>query len=335
MRNAGWRERQLRRRKRAGVMKDPEIVFILAPPRSFTSVTCAMLGQHPQLYGVPELRLLNAETVGEWNEMCASATYPMASGTLRAVSELVFGGQTEASVRRAHRWLDQRSHWSTRRLIRYFGDLVYPRILVDKSPSLVYSLRNLKRAYDLFPNAAFLHLLRNPKGHGNSVIKLAKLIEARRGSPLPRHHWLMKLASFPPLPREDGIEDTALDPQRAWYALNRNICTFLRMVPPAQKMAIRGEDLLASPDLVLPQIAGWLGLETHSASIEAMKHPEQSAYARIGPRGASRGNDPLFLVNPKLRTAHHETLEGPLQWRADRRGLLPVVKDLARKFGYT
>jgi hypothetical protein len=32
-------------------------MLILCPPRSFSSVVSAMIGQHPQLYGFPELNL--------------------------------------------------------------------------------------------------------------------------------------------------------------------------------------------------------------------------------------------------------------------------------------
>ena len=32
-------------------------LFILGSPRSFTSLVCAMLGQNPDAYGVPELNL--------------------------------------------------------------------------------------------------------------------------------------------------------------------------------------------------------------------------------------------------------------------------------------
>ena len=42
-----------------------ELVIMLGPPRSFTSVVSAMVGQHPQLYGLPEVHLFTTETVGE------------------------------------------------------------------------------------------------------------------------------------------------------------------------------------------------------------------------------------------------------------------------------
>ena len=36
-------------------------LFLLAPPRSYTSLVNAMLGQHPQAFGLPELCLFNVE----------------------------------------------------------------------------------------------------------------------------------------------------------------------------------------------------------------------------------------------------------------------------------
>ena len=58
-----------------------------------------MLGQHPQMYGLPDLELFAAETVGEWWELCAEATFPRAHGALRAVAELFSGEQTEETIK--------------------------------------------------------------------------------------------------------------------------------------------------------------------------------------------------------------------------------------------
>lgn len=55
-------------------MADP--TFILAPPRSFSTVVCSMLGQRPQLYGLPEIHLVGTESVGEFLQQCAEATFP-------------------------------------------------------------------------------------------------------------------------------------------------------------------------------------------------------------------------------------------------------------------
>ena len=40
-------------------------LFILCPGRSFSSVVSAAIGQHPQLYDVPEIYLAIADSVGE------------------------------------------------------------------------------------------------------------------------------------------------------------------------------------------------------------------------------------------------------------------------------
>jgi hypothetical protein len=39
-------------------------LVILAPGRSYTSVVCTMLGQHPQMYNLPELHLFACEGRG-------------------------------------------------------------------------------------------------------------------------------------------------------------------------------------------------------------------------------------------------------------------------------
>lgn len=47
-----------------------EPLFILAPPRSFTSVVCAMIGQHPDMCGLPEVNLAIAGRMDVWTGLC-------------------------------------------------------------------------------------------------------------------------------------------------------------------------------------------------------------------------------------------------------------------------
>ena len=105
-------------------MVDP--LSILAPPRSFTSVVAAMLGQHPQMYSLPELHLFSFETMAERWARCQHATYPMAHGLLRAVAQLYFGEQTEHTVRLARGWLRRRSHFTTGYLFEMLAAKVHP-----------------------------------------------------------------------------------------------------------------------------------------------------------------------------------------------------------------
>jgi hypothetical protein len=315
----------------------PPPLFILAPPRCFTSLACAMLGQHPQAYGLPEIHLFSYETVAERDEQVKRATYPMNHGLLRAVAQVYFGAQNEVTIQQARQWLRARSGLTTDALFNILADRLFPRVLIDKSPSMIYDVRTLERISRMFPQARFIHLLRHPRGFCESIMRY--LEERRAAGPVPLSHWLLKISTYSPpqTPAVTSANGILLDPQNGWYAIQQNICGFLRSVPSEQWMRILGEDLLADPDAILPGIVGWLGLRTDAEAIEEMKHPERSPYAFLGPPGARYGGDKFFLQNPKLRPGRIQThcLNGPLSWRAGSAGFHPEIERLAREFGYT
>ena len=310
-------------------------LFILAAPRSFSSVISTMIGQHPQMYGLPEMELFSARTVAEWWRLCARATFPRSHGTLRAVGQLYFGEQTERSIRLARGWLLRRCHWTTGFLFEMLAVKARPRTLVEKSTTSVYRMGALQRAHRMDPDARFIHLVRHPRGQGESVMKFIR--ERQKLDPLPDGHWLLKLASFPRLEMElCSVSDDVLDPQRGWYTLNSTICEFLKSVPQEQQLTVRGEDLLTNTENGMRSIANWLGLRSDSEAIVEMMHPERSPFACYGPPGARYGNDLLFLEDPRLRPARAtiHSLEEPLSWRADNLGFFVQVKELAKQFGY-
>jgi hypothetical protein len=269
----------------------------------------------------------------------------MDHGPVRVIAEMVFGGQTARNAQAARGWLRRRAHMSTDMLFEILAGLVHPRVLVEKSPSVVYHVEWLQRLVELFPRARFIHLLRHPRGHGESVMRYLK--ERSHFGQVPPTHWLLQLAAYPEadLPEEFGGGAVtpaassgrhALDPQRGWYALNLNICRFLEGLPESQKFRARGEDLVSDPDFHLPAVCRWLGIRDDGGALEEMKHPECSPYAHFGPPGARYGNDRSFLRSPALRPTRAEgwNLEGPLRWRTDGKGFAPPVIELARSFGY-
>ena len=259
-------------------------LIILSPPRSFSSVVSTMIGQHPQMYGFPELYLFSFDTVGEIaNAVKGKGEKPSFPGIIRTIAQEQYGVQTTENNIKAVEWLRERSHWSTEKLFNYLLDLVSPKIGVEKTPATVKKTRWLERAYAIFPQAYFLHLTRHPVSSAKSVEEFVtnKAKNKKRVSML----------------------QSSLDGLLTWFYLHRNILSFTQTLPVGQTMRIKGENLLSQPDVYLPQIAQWLGLRTDTEAIEAMKHPENSPYAYVGSFPARGGNDVKFMRNPQLRSA--------------------------------
>jgi Sulfotransferase family len=309
-------------------------ILILAPPCTFSWIVCAILGQHPHLYGLPELHLFSAETVGAWLEQCSRESYDMDHGLVRAVAEICFGEQNDQTIVRARGWLRRRAHFTTGFLLEVLTERLYPLIPVEKSPSIVFQPEFMRRAFEMFPNARFIHLVSHPATYSESVMAAIRELSLRQ--PLAPSHWLLQLASFPR--REPGClpEAPALDPQVSWYTLNRAILAFLEIVPADQKQTVRGEELLAGSEEPLFQIAAWLGLSTDAEALAKMRHPERSPFATYGPAAARFGNDMFLLEGPMLRPAWTvpRGLNEPTSWREDGQGLFAEVKELAAQFGY-
>jgi hypothetical protein len=305
-------------------------IFVLALPRSFSSVFCTMLGQHPQLYGLPEMQFFLSETVSQWLDLADRSRAPLTHGALRVIAELYFGDQTDETIKQARGWLRRRAHFTTGFLFETLADRVQPRVLVDKSSIITYRLEFMRRAVRMFPKARFVHLVRHPRGFSESVLKY--LAELQKHGPLPPTHWLQRLAAYP----ETGVTPGDVDPQRGWAALTGNVCQFLESVAPEQWLRLRAEDVISDPQSALPGLCRWLEVRDDPAALEPMMHPERSPYARFGPEAARFGNDRFFLQDPVLRPdqAKRHTLEGPVSWCRDARGLCPTVKQLARHLGY-
>jgi hypothetical protein len=289
-----------------------------------------MLGQHPQMYGFPELRLFTADTVDglirDWkeksgflDELCGrlfgSPAAECSIGLLRAVAELHFGGQTAETIGRALQWLYARRAWSTRQLFDSLLEAVWPRTGVEKTPETAMSPGCMARVRALYPRARFLHLTRHP-------VTAQRSLQAFWGPGARKLH-----------PEWHG-RDLAQICARRWCRTHQAILDFTAALSAGQALRIRGEDLLNEPDTYLPHVAAWLGLRSDAKAIEAMKHPERSPYAGVGPTSAWLGNDRKFLHDPRLRPCElPQALEPPAKWGLDDSLLLTTV-EIARRLGH-
>lgn len=260
-----------------------KVLIILCPPHSFSSVVSTMIGQHPELYGFPELNLFSSNSVQQIINAKSPRGKIASPGLIRTLAQEHEGIQTSETILRAIDWVLERKDWSTQQLFEYLIDLISPKIGVEATPTTCKKKKYLERAYNWCPNAYFLHLTRHPVSTHKSIKEFFAHRDQKKNS------WSKK----------EGNNLT--DGFFVWYYMQKNIVNFTNSLPVGQTMRLKGEDLLSQSDLYLPQIATWLGVSSEPEAIAAMKHPENSPYAYVGPSPCLGGNDPTFMRNPTLR----------------------------------
>ena len=277
-----------------------------------------MLGQHPELAGLPELKLFCYSTLAEletslpdyWRRRGVTHRSP---GLLRAVALLLFGGQTAETLREARQWLEARSHWPGASILDVLLARLHPRSAVEKSPEHVLDDVTLERMAAAYPAARYVHLTRHPISTQRSMQEYRKRLaptDPQIGEPMA------------------GIE--------SWYEVHRRILLFTASLPAVRHFRVRAEDVLNQSDGTLRAIAGWLGVRTDESAIEAMKHPELSPFADAGPPelGVAGGNDPGFLRDPVPRRASMpDELAPPTGWSAPTQ-VWTLVTEMSERLGY-
>lgn len=297
-------------------------LFILAAPRSYTSLLCGMIGQHPETYGLPEVNLFLIDELRDFWEVNPGKlafTNNRRHGLLRTVAELYAGEQTIDTIEMATHWCAARESESGSNIFKEIVEKLDPLVAVDKSPVYCLEKKFLQRIIETFPDARFLHLVRHPISQGASVMNLYDGAFAVTANSI------------------DYTETEAiLDPQLAWHDINLNILEFLSEIPNSHQKRIQGEAIMSRPELYLKEIIEWLGLRNDDQAINEMLHPERSPYACLGPLNAMYGNDPNFLRGSsfKRHTPITPSLDGNLFWRDDGKNLYPQTKQLAKSFGY-
>lgn len=290
-------------------MTDRQPLIILTCMRSYSSLVSSMLGQHPGLYTLPEINPFVETTLARFEKRAMMIRPRTLDGLYRAIAEIEFGAQTEETVTRARAWTKERGTWTIVQAMQHLATRVSPRGVIDKSPSTVLSDEALNRALTSCPDAYFLHLYRHPCATTRSIAKITKFGSGGR---------------------------SRKDPEQSWYSSNRRILRAATRIAPGRFMSVRGEDVLRDPDIYLPQICGWMGLETSQDDLGAMMHPERSPYACLGPSSAPFGNDPNFLRNPGYtrREIPERPLNEPLDWDNPNRHLRPETIAISHQMGY-
>jgi hypothetical protein len=293
-------------------------IFVLATARSYTSVVTTMVGQHPELAGLPELKLFCHDTVREleaslphyWLERGVTHRSP---GLVRALAHYEFGDQTPDSLSSARAWLQDRAHWSGAHVLDVLLEHVWPRVAIEKSPEHVVDDDALMRLASAYPTARYLHVTRHP------VTTLYSLQE----------YWTRIVPGY-------SVQGAPMSLIASWVEAQCRILRFSATLPRHRYLQVKGEDVLNDTGPQLRSIARWLGIRADEDALEAMAHPEASPFARFVPAdsGIAGGNDPAFLRDP---TPHRievpRTLDPPLRWEGNSH-LWEMAVDVAGRLGY-
>ncbi len=272
-------------------------LFILSPPRSFTTVICAMLGNHPEMFGLAETNLFTAEALGDL-ALIHRLRPRIQHGLLRSIAELGFAEQSEDTIAAAKAWLADNGDMSSIEMFSLLAEWAGARSVIEKSPFHVFKAGAMQRMHRGFPDAFYLHLTRHPVAMWESTRELRdKFMDAvkKLGGNSARDQGLV-------------LKQGDLDPNSVWLKPHLAILEFLEDIPADRQMRLRGEDVLENPRFYLAQLCEWLGKRRDADAIEAMMHPERSPFAKYGPANAKFGNDPKFMESPKLRPYTHKAL---------------------------
>ncbi len=235
-------------------------VFILAPPRSGSTLLRVILAGHPQLVAPPELFMLPFNTAVERDQAFQGQTAFWKDGLVQTLMMVKDCGEGHARLLVED---FEQKNISIKDLYKHLQDLIHrenaTRLLVDKTPSYAYDLNTLKRAEDIFHNPLYVHLQRHP----HAMIKSYK--NAHLDVPL-RHHFG---GNLPFTTQQLG--------ELLWHTCHTNINTFLADIPAERKLAVRFEDLVANPEPEVRGLCSFLGLDFD----EDMLDPYQEGYRRM------------------------------------------------------
>jgi amino acid adenylation domain-containing protein len=285
--------------------KNQPAIFILAPPRSGTTLLRVMLAGHPRLFAASELQLLGFNTLRERKAAFTGKFSAWLEGTLRAIMELKDCDADEAK-RIMGRYEEQA--YTTKAFYRVLQEWIGDRILVDKSPSYAFDLETLKKAERDFEDALYIHLARHP-------------------CPMVRSFESMHMDQV--LFLGDHPFSTHQLGELIWTISHQNILEFLHNVPENRQFRMTFEELTHRPQETMEAMCAALGLEFHSDLLQPYKNTEKKMtdgiYAASTPMGDIKFHEHQ-RINPQVADS----------WRQveTEDSLGDITRQVARSLGY-
>ncbi|MDH3716818.1 MAG: FkbM family methyltransferase, partial [Planctomycetota bacterium] len=285
--------------------KNPPALFILAPPRSGTTLLRVMLAGHPSLLAAPELQLLCFNTLAERTRAFTGKFSAWAEGTIRAIMDLQ---QCDAEEAKEIMHSYEQEGYSTKDFYLVLQECIGDRILLDKTPSYALDTAVLEKAEQDFHDPLYIHLVRHPC----AMIRSFQELHMEQVLYLKDHDFES---------RELG--------ELVWTLSHRNIVDFLGGVPTSRQFRLSFEDLLRQPEQTMSALCQALGFLFHPDLLKPYENREKKMVDGIHEESTPMG-DVNFLrhqqIQPELADRWKQFSEGDL--------LGDITWELATAFGY-
>lgn len=222
--------------RRDGKRNDPAI-FVLAPPRSGTTLLRVMLAGHPDLFAAAELQLLHFESLAQRREAFSGRHSAWLDGAIRAVMEL---RDLEADAAKGTIEACEADDLPVADFYARLQEWAGGRMLVDKSPSYAMDPGALERAERDFDRPLYIHLVRHPYAVTESIVS---------------YHMdqILWLHEHPFGARRLG--------ELVWLLSHRNIARFLDGVPEERQYRLQFEAMVREPEQAMRGLCSRFGLQ--------------------------------------------------------------------------
>jgi len=269
-------------------LKNCRALFILAPPRSGTTLLRAMLAGHPKLFSAPELQLLGFNTLAERKEAFCGKNAHWLEGAVRAIMQLKGCDADEAKRLMAEQ---EDRNLSTKAFYGVLQGWLGGRMLVDKTPAYASDFGALMKAESDFEEPIYIHLTRHP-------YSMVRSFES--------YHMdqVLYLRDHPYSPRQLG--------ELIWTISHQNILQFFSKVPPNRRYRICFEQLVAEPERVMREMCRHLSIEFNEGLIKPYidtdKKMTDGLYKDSTPMGDTR-----FLEHKRFRPEIGDKWKGVIE----------------------
>lgn len=214
-------------------------MLMLSAPRSGSTLLRLLLAGNSHLFCPPELNLLHHATLSQWLknrltrfslESCVIQNLLSTMGFQPEQIEAFLCDSTQPTLTIEEVYRQIQSH-------------IYPRILVDKTPSYAKQVETLQRAEQIFIQPKYLHLVRHPYAMIDSFVRnrFDKLIEQQDRNPYQCA-------------------------EAVWLERNRNVLAFSKSAPH-RYYCLQFEELVANPEQTLRSLCCFLEIPFESAML--------------------------------------------------------------------